>query len=89
MNKAYLDTLLKINRVFDYINTEIFGGELPNVLFTIEPDKKKGKVAGWFQSKTFYRFNEKQIGQKTWHSILMKKNRSASTRRAGRLYNEQ
>ena len=63
MNAAYFDTLQKINKLFEYINAEIFGGELPVILFTIEPDKKKGKVAGWYLSKSFYKFNEEMVGQ--------------------------
>lgn len=63
MNVAYFDTLRKINEIFEYINAEIFKGELPVVLFTIEPDKKKGKVAGWYLNKSFYKVGEERVGQ--------------------------
>lgn len=63
INVAFLDTQEKIKQIFDFVNQKFFAEELPEVLLTVQPDKKKGKVAGWFQSKTFYRFNEEQIGQ--------------------------
>ena len=63
MNVAYFDTLQKINKLFEHVNAETFGGELPIVLITIEPDKKKGKVAGCYLRQSLYKVNEERVGQ--------------------------
>lgn len=63
INDAFCDTQEKIKLVFEFVNSALFLGELPEVLLTIQPDKKKGKVAGFYQSKTLWKVNEEQIGQ--------------------------
>lgn len=63
INDAFCDTQEKIKLVFEFVNSALFLGELPEVLLTIQPDKKKGKVAGFYQSKTLWKVNDEQIGQ--------------------------
>ena len=41
INDTFQDTLIKVNQIFNFINKEIFKGELPELLITIESDEKK------------------------------------------------
>jgi hypothetical protein len=63
INDTFQDTLIKVNQIFNFINEEIFKGELPELLITIESDKKKGKVAGWYQSKTYWKYGNESVAQ--------------------------
>ena len=63
INDTFKDTLIKVTQIFDFINKEIFKSELPEVLITIESDKKKGKVAGYYQSQTYWKHGNENIAQ--------------------------
>jgi len=62
-NDTFQDTLIKVIQIFDFINQEMFQSELPEILITIESDKKKGKVAGWYQGKTYWKHENESIAQ--------------------------
>lgn len=63
INEGFRDTIERLNSIFAFINSELFRNELPEVLITVEPDKKKGKVAGWYQGKTYWNFGGETIAQ--------------------------
>ena len=63
INEAFIDIQSKINLIFDFTNYKWFAYALPEVLLTVEPDKNKGSVAGFFQGKTLYKFKDESIGQ--------------------------
>ena len=63
INDTFQDTLIKVIQIFDFINQEMFQSELPEILITIESDKKKGKVSGWYQSKTYWKHENESLAQ--------------------------